>query len=167
MTQDELKSRLHYDPETGIFTWLDRPDKPAHWRSRYPGTEAGTLHKFGYRGISISKKRYYAHRLAWLYVYGYTPKEIDHIDGDPSNNKLCNLRSADRNINMKNLRRNSVNKSGKTGVCWDKSRGKWMAYINVDGKRVKSKRFANRTDADLFRDWLSQKYDFHDNHGRD
>lgn len=166
MTQDELKARLHYNPETGVFTWLDNPERPDHWRNRYPGTEAGTLHKLGYRGISISKKRYYAHRLAWLYVYGYMPKEIDHIDGNPSNNRLSNLRAADRNINMKNLCRNSVNKSGKTGVCWDKERGKWMAYINVDGSRVKSKRFANREDADLFRDLLSQKYNFHENHGR-
>lgn len=166
MTQDELKSRLHYNPETGVFTWLHNPAMPLRWNVRYPGKAAGTFTKLRYVSISIDKKRYYSHRLAFLYVHGYVPEEVDHVDGNPSNNRLSNLRAANRSVNMKNLRRNSVNKSGTTGVRWDENRKKWCAYIQVDGKRVGAKRFKTREEAEAHRKLLGREHGFHENHGR-
>ena len=166
MTQDELKSRLHYDPETGVFTWLDNPERGEAWRNRYPGTVAGTKLATGYISISLSKKPYLAHRLAFLFVHGYIPPEVDHIDGDTENNRIKNLRSVDRSTNMKNSRRSCANTSGKTGLCWDKNRNKWLAYINVNGKRIHNKRFKDRFDAERQRDKWNKMYDFHPNHGR-
>ena len=167
MTQDEIKSRLHYNQETGVFTWRSNPLAPNYWNTRYSGTSAGTKHPLGYIIISINKKRIYAHRAAFLYLYGVTPEEVDHIDGSPSNNSISNLRPVNRKTNMRNVGRSSSNTSGKTGVCWDNARGKWMAYINRGGKRVRSKRFTKRSDADLHRITWCREYEFHENHGRE
>lgn len=167
MTQDELKSRLHYNPETGIFTWLHNPSFSLRWNNRYPGAAAGSLTSLKYVLIRIDKKPYYAHRLAFLYLYGFLPKEVDHIDGDPSNNKISNLRAANRSMNMKNLCRNSVNTSGITGVCWDKARKKWIASIQVNGASVYRKRFSCKSDAISKRKELEKQHGFHENHGRE
>lgn len=91
MTSEELKSVLHYCPETGVFTWI----KCKH--TRFIGKEAGALtggKNRGYRVIRYAGKNYYAHRLAWLYVYGTEPKTIDHINRDRSDNRISNLREA-------------------------------------------------------------------------
>lgn len=166
MTQDELKSRLFYNPETGEFTWLNNPLAPLRWNNRYPGKKAGALMTIGYILIRINKKPFLAHRLAFLYFYGFMPEEVDHVDGNRSNNKISNLRAANRSINMKNLCRNTANKSGTTGVRWDDGRKKWAAYIQVNGKSVAPKRFKTRKEAEEYRKQLEQQHGFHENHGR-
>jgi len=166
MTQDELKSRLHYNPETGIFTWLDNPSASTAWRNRYPGRRAGTSHKLGYIVISINKQRHLAHRLAFLYVFGRIPISIDHVDGDPSNNKIENLRETTQAGNMRNICINCRNTSGMMGVAWDSSRAKWCAWINVNGRQVDRKRFTSKADAIRHRQRLESKYGFHANHGK-
>ena len=89
LTQEYLKSILDYDLDTGIFTWKINKAK----RTKI-GDIAGWSYN-GYREIEINDKKYKAHRLAWLYVYGEMPnKLIDHIDGNRSNNKISNLREA-------------------------------------------------------------------------
>ena len=88
LTQKKVKQYLNYDPLTGEFTWI------VHRRCLKAGSVAGCLYR-GYTSIRISGKQYYAHRLAWLYVYGYFPEhQIDHIDRNPSNNRINNLRHA-------------------------------------------------------------------------
>lgn len=127
---EELRSAIDYDTETGVFTW--KSDKTGWTRA---GAKAGAMRKDGYVLISINGKRYLAHRLAWLYVHGQWPsKFIDHIDGNPSNNRIANLREVDQSINMQNQRRAlSNNKSGLLGVCWSSNARKWHAQINIDG----------------------------------
>ena len=120
LTQDYLKSILHYDPDTGIFRWAKRR---ATWIPA--GTIAGSTCEKGYAIIVINYKIYRAHRLAWLYMTGSHPPEfIDHINLDRKDNRFCNLRLSTRAQNMQNFRIRPDNKSGVKGVYWDaKSNG--------------------------------------------
>lgn len=131
ITQRRLKEVLHYDFETGVFRWL----KPTAKNVR-AGAVAGKTRKDGYQQMSVDNKCYYAHRLAWLYITGNWPSGlVDHIDGNPSNNKFSNLREATRSQNQRNsgVRRN--NASGFRGVYWNKQKQKWYAQCMVERKR--------------------------------
>jgi hypothetical protein len=127
-----LRRLLAYDPETGIFTWL----RPTAQRNS-PGDVANAKpNSDGYEHISIGKVSFKVHRLAWLYVHGEWPdRQIDHINGVRHDNRLCNLRLAERNENAKNRKLNANNKSGHKGVYWHSSNGKWHACIRSDGQR--------------------------------
>jgi hypothetical protein len=101
LTREYLRTILHYDPETGVFTWL-RPPSP---HPRMLGRPAG-CRSTGYTLIKIDGRKYKAHRLAWLYVHGVMPVSgIDHRDGNPFNNALSNLREATQGQNGANARR--------------------------------------------------------------
>lgn len=130
ITQSRLKELLHYDPETGSFTWLVqkfRGDK---------GATAGCNIGHGYWKIGIDRKRYYAHHLAWLYMTGEWPVGvIDHRDGDALNNRWANLRLADKSLNAANMRTPKSNTSGRKGVTWLRREKKWLAQIKVNGRR--------------------------------
>ena len=132
ITQDEVKEALKDDSETGIFIWI----KSSSNRIKY-GQKAGYIDsQSGYVRISIGHDLYHAHRLAFLYVNGYLPKYIDHINGCRSDNRIANLRSCSQTQNNQNskLRNNS---SGHKGVSFDKRSKKWESYINI-GKKKKS-----------------------------
>lgn len=79
------------------------------------------------------------HRLAWFYVHGRWPTaDIDHINGNRDDNRLCNLREATRQQNIQNSKRRSDNRSGIKGVCWVESRGYWLASVKTpDGSLLK------------------------------
>ena len=145
ITQSELKELLDYNSETGVFTWLKSTTK-----SVKVGSVAGGKNNRGYMRIGINKKRYLSHRLVWLYVYGYFPKyDIDHINNNPSDNRLCNLREATTPQNQHNVKMMKTNTSGIKGVCFDKNRNKWMAQLQVNNKRIRLGRFDNLDDAKL------------------
>lgn len=129
MTQEELKAILHYDPLTGVFTRLKAvPKTPV-------GGVAGTLDHKGYIQISIKFKKCAAHRLAWLYVYGYIPeKQIDHINGIRNDNRIENLREATPQENLRNAALRSDNTSGIKGVSWSKGSSMWVANASLNGK---------------------------------
>lgn len=141
LTQEYVRSLFHYDPETGGFRWRPRPirdDKGQWdelWNARYAGQIAGYVSKHGYTVIGVNNSQYYAHRLAWLYVYGETPGEIDHKDRNRSNNSISNLRPATRLQNMQNKSIGRDNTSGIKGVHLHKPNGKWCARISRNGKR--------------------------------
>jgi len=99
-------------------------------------------------------------------VYGYWPNQIDHIDGDRANNSLHNLRDVTNQINSMNIKIPSSNTSGHIGVCWDKSRNKWLAHITVDQKLKNLGRFINKEDAVKVRKEAERIYRYHENHGR-
>lgn len=130
MTQTYLKTKLHYNQETGLFTWLTGPlaGKPA-------GCKHGELPHNGYWVIRIDRKTYRAHRLAWLYTYGeFPPKLIDHIDKVRTNNAISNLRLGDDSLNSKNQ---SIYKNSPTGYHGVSAHGnRWRARININGKKV-------------------------------
>lgn len=128
--RDFLKSVLDYCPATGVFTWKTQRT----WR-RNAGEEAGgTLDGKGYPRLGIAGKRYTAHRLAWFYVHGVWPSDdIDHINGDRTDNRLCNLRPATRSEN--NFNKGSSAKSGFKGVTKSPLCQSWRAEIKVGGVR--------------------------------
>jgi hypothetical protein len=127
---DELRALLDYDPETGVFTWRVKTNSRA-----MRGSNAGTVGHDGRVTIRIRNRRYRAHRLAWLYVHGEWPtQEIDHINGDPGDNRIANLRVATRAQNLSNRPRQCNNKSGHKGVYLDRRRGKWQAQMMICGK---------------------------------
>lgn len=129
LTQAILKSLLTYDPETGVFMRGNRI--------------AGGLDRFGYWRIRIKGKLYKAHRLAWLYTYGYWPKgDIDHINGARRDNRLDNLREATRSQNNQNNHR-------AVGVYMH--RNKWRAIITVNKRRINLGTFDSKSEAVLAR----------------
>ena len=130
LTQDRLKELLNYDPETGVFTWRV---------CRYcvqAGETAGYLNPNGYIYIKIDGKDYRLHRLVWLYVHGIIPKQqLDHINGNRSDNRLVNLRVVTNKQNCENRKQQANNTSGYRGVHWNASANKWVARIRHHGKR--------------------------------
>jgi hypothetical protein len=128
LTQDRLKELLHYDAESGEFTWI----KTNSARVKV-GNKACNKDCHGYFYISIDKKKYSAHRLAWLYMHGKFPENnIDHIDGNSKNNCISNLREATQNQNLFNTKIFKTNTSGYKGVHFHKGTGKWRAVASVN-----------------------------------
>ena len=123
LTQTRLKPLLDRNPEAGIFIFkISRGGKAK-------GTIAGTQTFNGYRQIAIDGKLYYEHRLAWLYMHGVWPTDqLDHINNDRSDNRLCNLREASQSENNANgLPR--VGRIGLRGAYYIEERRKWLAQI--------------------------------------
>ena len=174
LTTCYIKECLSYCPETGEFYWKHRPKEhfiSVHrWKTftnKCAGKEAGTVKSTGYISIHIDGRHYPAHRLAWLFVYGHWPeKDIDHINGIRTDNRLKNLRDVTRRENAKNRAMRSDNTSGITGVSFDKNAGKWKAEIWHCGKRKNLGRFANYDDAVSTRKGAEADFGYHENHGR-
>src|SRR5215211_8204686 len=138
-----LRELLHYDPETGLFTW--RVTRTGTARA---GSLAGWRMSDGYIRISLGERSYLAHRLAWLYVTGeWPPGYLDHRDTDKDNNRWCNLRPATRSQNGANARRPSHNTSGFKGVTRHRGDRKWAAQIRVHGQIIHLGRFVDLEDA--------------------
>jgi hypothetical protein len=142
-----VREWMDYDPGTGQMVWRKRAIRPGlertdgGWNTRFAGkVVAGRRHRHGHLYVNIAwprlcQKNYAAHRLAWAHFYGEWPVVgIDHINGNPSDNRIANLRLASQTQNMRNSRRRSNNTSGVKGVSWAKRQRKWYAYINVGGR---------------------------------
>lgn len=130
LSQARLQELLHYDPETGVFTWrVDRVRVRA-------GERAGKVTRDGYIEIGVDGKRYGAHRLAFLYMSGAIPSSyVDHINLTKSDNRWCNLRPASSSQNQMNTSGRPNNTSGFKGVSWHPREERWRADIRVDGKK--------------------------------
>ena len=155
LTQIHLKNTLQYNPLTGIFT------------NKKKGLKAGTATDQGYVRIGIDNNYYKAHRLAFLYMLGLFPSDqVDHINGNRSDNRWLNLRSASNAINQKNRKTQKNNTSKVTGISWSKERVAWEASIRVNKRRVSLGRHSDWFEAVCARMSANNKYDFHPNHGR-
>ncbi|EFV7169986.1 hypothetical protein GM387_01295 [Shigella flexneri] len=128
LTQQTLKEYLHYDPETGVFTWLKKSANRT-----VIGSVAGTPHKRGYIRITIKRKSYMAHDLAILYTEGFLPDRVDHRNGITDDNRRMNLRVCTQAENCWNRKIHSNNTSGVKGVSFNKASQKWRARIMVHG----------------------------------
>jgi hypothetical protein len=126
LSYDRLLKTLHYNPDTGQFTRI---------ATRRAKKKVGRIVD-GYLSIGIDHRKYQAHRLAFLYMTGKWPVgDVDHANGDPSDNKWSNLRQATRSQNIINRRKlDNRNISGYTGVRWHKSMKKWQAIFSFTFK---------------------------------
>lgn len=130
ISREKLQELLHYDPETGWFTW--RVKRNAHGGAKQPGDRAGYKAPTGYRFINTQGRPYKEHRLAWLYVHGEWPSgEIDHANRNPGDNRLVNLRVATRSQNAANMVGARRAASGFKGVYKHKNGQSWFSQISV------------------------------------
>jgi HNH endonuclease/AP2 domain len=138
ITQEYLQSVLDYDPETGIFRW-----KVKRGRRSKIDSVAGHMESDGYIRITIDGKHHSGHRLAWLYMFDDIPKFIDHIDGNPSDNRITNLRPCTPAQNGANSKMQSNNTTGYKGVIWRRRQKKWEAVTPKDGRQIYLGRYAD------------------------
>jgi hypothetical protein len=156
ITQEYLKSILSYDPETGIFIW-----KEVNSHRIRVGDVAGSRHLAGYLTIRINSKSYLCHRLAWLYMNGVFPeKQIDHINGNRTDNIFCNLREANNSENSQNKKKHQSNNNQKLlGCCYHKAMGKYHCQLNLNGKKVVSS--FHDTASDAHQAYIEAKRKYH------
>ena len=126
LTLARLKECLTYDADTGEFYWRLRQG------ARKAGAKAGCFDKLKYVVIRLDWRLYKAHRLAWLYHYGEWPGTIvDHINRNPSDNRIVNLRDVSQSVNSHNAKARAGSSSGVAGVRWRRDRNHWIATIRV------------------------------------
>lgn len=169
----KVAEALDYNPETGSMTWKTRPrshfstDRGFNiFNSSYAGSPAGVIGNHGYLQIHIFGKIYLAHRLIMLIKNSAFPEgDVDHINGDRSDNRLCNLRLVTRQQNLKNRSLPSTNKSGVNGVHWRKNRGCWEAKIRINGKCMYIGSFKDIEAASLARRIFARVCYYSERHG--
>ena len=176
-----LRQLLRYEPETGKLFWRERgaeffndsgkitaETRSLQWNSRYAGTEAFKIKKENeYLRGQVFKVDMYAHRVIWALTYNEWPDgDIDHINGNRTDNRINNLRDVSRSENLKNQKRGSRNTSGAIGVSWCRMRGLWRARLFVDGREIEVGVFADFDAAVAARQLANKQYGFHKNHGR-
>lgn len=154
LTQSRLKELFHYDPETGIFTRIKLAG----------GQKSGVIPKclddWGYLRFRVDRNKYRAQRLAWLYVYGVWPTHfIDHINGNPLDNRIANLRDVTNQANSQNCKgATKISKTGVRGVHFHKASQKYGAQINVSGKKIWLGSFVSHIDASIAYTEARKKY---------
>lgn len=125
-TRTRLVELLDYSPETGVFFWKKRTGRCS------AGKPGGTVTKWGYVRIRIDGRPYAAHRLAFLWMTGSIPPEVDHINGDRADNRWANLRPATNQQNKWNRVVQSRSRTGVKGVC-GRTDGRFEVRIRRDG----------------------------------
>lgn len=158
---EELEDKYYYKPFTGEF--IRKSDSGRYKAGEVAGT---TATKTGYRCVRAANSPQYVHRMAFLMTYGWLPEEIDHIDHDRKNNKIFNLRAADRYINGSNITLKKSNSSGFNGIYFCNTKKKWKARIMVKRKNISLGYHDNLDDAITARKIANIKYGFHENHGK-
>jgi len=126
-SQEQLKEWFNYHSD-GYLVWAVSRGKAKS------GKKAGMIHKNGYLRTGINGKVYSNHRLIFIWHYGRTSKFIDHIDGNPLNNKIDNLREANAIENQQNAKLSVKNTSGYKNVTLCPQTKKWAVKLRVDGK---------------------------------
>jgi len=127
LTQEYLNEVFQY--KNGLLYW--KIDK----KKTKPGQLAGRTKTNGYCEVRLDGKLHGTHRIIFMMIHGYMPKIVDHIDGNPSNNKIKNLREASHAQNMRNSQRRKDNTSGFKGVYFDKENCNWVAQCVFNKKK--------------------------------
>lgn len=149
-----FKPLLDYNPDTGLFLWLDDRNHCVK-----VGSEAGCKDSDGYIVIRINYKRYRAGRLAWLYMTGEWPEyQIDHINRNRLDNRWENLRLATPVQNLANQNLRSTNKSGYKGVHWRRASKAYQATIKYHEQQISLGYFDNPTNAAIAYNKAALKY---------
>lgn len=156
LTISELRDRFTYHPDTGLFT---RNKTHRRWVA---GSVLTGTKSHGYVRVCVDGKQISAHRLAWFWMTGdWPPQDIDHIDGNRSNNAWANLRHVDRSTNLENIRSaKSHNKStGLLGAYHSPTAGRFVSRIQVRGKTINLGSFETAEEAHAA--YLSAKRQHH------
>ena len=163
LTQSRLKKVLYYDANTGDFIRLVSTNN-----SVKVGDIAGSKDvSCGYIKIAVDGKRYLAHRLAWLYEYGEFPDTgLDHINRIRYDNRISNLRLADKVVNGRNCKLNCKNKTGISGVSFHSRDKKYYVTIGLNMKIKHLTVTKDFFEACCARKSAEVKYGYHENHGR-
>lgn len=167
LTQENLRKAYNYDPNTGIITHKHttlsgKKDEIATWSAKQ---------NKGYLVINIGKKadgkprQLLAHRMIFMYMEGYIPEQVDHINHKRDDNRWINLRSASHIENCKNCSISKNNTSKITGVALHKPTGKYRAYIGKNYKQIHLGLFNTIEEARNAREKANEKYSYHKNHG--
>lgn len=178
-TPEVLRQLLRYDPETGRLYWRERgiewfrggiqadEHRCQKWNANFAGKEALTAKsKRGYGQGSVLDVQVFAHRAIWAMLYGRWPNtDLDHINGDRSDNRPANLRMASRSENGRNRGIGSNNRSGAIGVVWVPKWKRWRASIKIGGKNVYLGHFHTKEEAIQARKQAEQREGYHPNHG--
>lgn len=152
-----LRSLFSYDEEAGILYRKPQPNRPKNWNSLWAGKPCGHSTPRGYIQVGIGHKSYLAHRLIWKLVHGEEPVEVDHIDGDTTNNRLSNLRNASVTGNVRN-RSTRVGKDLPLGVFRDRKNGRIYAKFCGNGSNVHLGTFDNAQQAGAAYDAYASKF---------
>ena len=136
-----------YEYVDGVLCWKN---------TNYP---AGSKRKDGYIcNVKIQGKNYLAHRLIFLLHYGYLPNVVDHIDGNPSNNRIENLRESSMQTNQYNRKINKNNTSGIKNVYFCKKAQKWRVELKVNKQKKSFGRYEDLELAEFVAHEARQKY---------
>jgi hypothetical protein len=181
MSIERLREMFDLDESTGAMRWRARPIhhfKETNSRtaehamnrtnSQYAGKVAFTSrHQLGYLRAELGGQLWQAHRVVFALHHGRWPDgDVDHINGDPSDNIPANLRDVPHAINMRNMRLRRNNRSGHPGVRFDESTNKWIADIRGEGKRHHLGVFDSIEPAIAARNAAEKAFLYHENHGR-
>ncbi len=129
LTQEQLKEIVEY--KEGFLIAKTK------WANKITvGSLLGSKNKDGYLQVSIQNKKYYVHRLVFLYHYGFLPESVDHVDGNKSNNRIENLRAASLHQNNYNLKTPKSNKSGVKNVHWNRKNKNWNVTLAANNKSM-------------------------------
>lgn len=180
ITPELCRQLIDYDPETGSLTWLPRPleffphrgiggqsANAARWNGQYAGKPAlNAIDSTGRRAGTFFGRRLAAHRVCWAIAHGRWPEHsIDHINGDPADNRIVNLRDVTHQENMMNKRISSNNASGVNGVSWNKINEKWEAYVKISRNRFSLGHWRTLDEAKAARYAADRILGFTDRHG--
>lgn len=157
MIAERLRELLNYDSETGVFTWRVTRSGTA-LAGQVAGAQSVIRGEQMYVIIGVDRRRYHAHRLAWLWMTGtWPPSLIDHRNLNGRDNRWCNLRLASEGQNRRNHRMLRNNTSGFTGVYFSKAAQKWQAYIRADGRSQYIGIFTTAIEAAHARDEIARR----------
>jgi len=132
LTQQEIHYFIDYDPTTGICRWKNPLSPRVH-----KGDIIGCANKSGHLRIVLNNQHYLLHRIIWLYYYGVFPTyNLDHINQNPSDNRIDNLREATKQCNARNCPNPKNNTSGVKGVVWNKANNNWRVGMHVNWKHI-------------------------------
>ena len=174
LSPDFFRCLLRCDADAGRLFWLSRPTSMfksledwAAWNLKFAGQEAFTaIQTGGYKCGRILGQNYMAHRVIWCVHFGTEPMEqIDHINGQKTDNRILNLRAVSPSYNMRNVPMKANNTSGVNGVYWDKKYNKWQASITVSGTHFRLGAFDCIHQAKLARQEANKRFGFTERHG--